>query len=69
MVKYVQTNKDGYVTGIVEEELLIGLFGGNRSLTVSDEQAVVIGKVLKHYHSRGEGLHISDVRLEQTREG
>lgn len=63
MTKYVQTNQQGYVTGVVEEELLVGLFGGaSTSLRIPDDRAGDIEKLLKAYHSKGEGLHINEVR-------
>jgi len=67
MTKYVQTNQAGYVTGVVEEPLLIGLFGGSQSrpLEITDEQAQAVEALLKGEHSRGEGLHVS--RLECLR--
>jgi hypothetical protein len=68
MTKYVQTNSAGYVTGIVEEPLLVGLFGGNqtRTLELSNEQAQAVEALLKGEHSRGEGLHVS--KLECLRQ-
>ena len=68
MTKYVQTNQADYVTGIVEEPLLIGLFGGNqtRPLEVTDEQAGTVEALLKAERSMGEGLHLS--RLEYLRQ-
>ena len=61
MTKYIQTNESGYVTGVVEEELIVGLFGGTSNLKVSDDDAQEIKGLLKIYHSRGDGLHLDDV--------
>jgi hypothetical protein len=61
MTKYIQTNQAGYITGIVKEPILIGLFGGKKSLQVSDEEATVIEETLRIKHSTGEGLRIEDL--------
>lgn len=61
MTKYIQTNERGYVTGVVEEPLLVGLFGGTRTMEIPDEQAAMVKQLLSYFHSRGEGLHIDDV--------
>jgi len=69
MTKYVQTNEHGYVTGIVNEPLLVGLFGGaSTSLMIPDDRAEDIEKLLQRYRSKGEGLHVDEVRrLESQR--
>jgi hypothetical protein len=61
MTKYVQINQSGYVTGIVDEPLLIGLFGGTRTKQVSDLEAEAIQIALTAHHKMAEGLHINDV--------
>lgn len=66
MTNYVQTNQLGYITGIVQEEILTGLFGGTKTMRVSDEEAEAIGTLLAAQHRIGEGLHIS--ALEKLRE-
>lgn len=58
MSKYLQTNQAGYITGIVNEPLLVGLFGGRESLTVSDEEAEAIDSLLRAQRATGDGLHI-----------
>ena len=68
MTKYIQTNEKGYVTGIVEEHLLIGLFGGTKTIEIPDEEASNYEEALKVCHSQGEGLHIDDlVRVEKQK--
>jgi len=58
---YVQTNELGYVTGVVEEGVLVGLFGGTRSMILNDEQAGNVRKLLTACHREGNGLHIDDI--------
>jgi hypothetical protein len=58
MTKYIQTNPAGYVTGVINEPILVGLFGGRESIEVSDEQAGAIETLLRAQHSAGEGLHV-----------
>jgi len=65
MAPYVQTNESGYVTGVVDEPLLLGLFGGKRTMQVTDEEASAIKVLLEAQHQMGEGLHIS--RLESLK--
>jgi hypothetical protein len=68
MVKYVQTNGQGYVTGIVDEPLLIGLFGGRKAMEISDEFAPAVEEALRARHSAGEGLHIDDLlKIEELK--
>lgn len=61
MVKYVQTNGQGYVTGVVNEPILIGLFGGRKTVEIRDEFAPAVEEALRVGHSTGEGLHINDL--------
>jgi hypothetical protein len=63
MVKYLQTNEQGYITGIVDEPLLGGLFGGSPKnyREFDDSEAERIRTLLNACHSRGEGLHIEDL--------
>ncbi|MDD5191957.1 MAG: hypothetical protein PHH54_04965 [Candidatus Nanoarchaeia archaeon] len=61
MTKYVQTNPQGYVTGIVEEPLLAGLFGGTKTMEIQDDQAESIEALLRACNSQGEGLHIDKI--------
>lgn len=69
MTRYAQTNEQGYVVSIIEEPLLIGLFGGTKTATISDEQAKTVEQLLKDCHSKGEGLHLDDlVRLKLVKE-
>ena len=58
---YVQTNEQGYITGVVKESLLVGLHGGTRSMIVNDEQAADITELLKISRKKGEGLHIDEL--------
>jgi len=68
MTKYVQRNEAGYVTGIVDEPLLVGLFGNARRLIeIPDEDASVIEKLLESHHSRGEGLLLDDAFLDNLK--
>ena len=63
MVKYIVTNENGYVTGVTSEPSLIGLHGGVKTaLRIQDDRAEIIQELLRGYHSKGEGLHIDEVR-------
>ena len=63
MTKYIQTNKQGYVVSITDEELLVDLFGGSPKhyRSVSDSEAENIKKSLEASHKEGNGLHIDDI--------
>ncbi len=64
MTKYLQTNEAGYIVGLVDEPLLLGLFGGSPKnyRQVNDEEAKVIETVLRINHSSGKGLlHIDNI--------
>jgi hypothetical protein len=62
MTKYVQTNEHGYVTAIIAEPALLGLFGGcPKTVKLTDEEAPLYEIMLKEAQSRGNGLHIDEV--------
>ena len=68
MVKYIQINEAGYITGVVEEPLLIGLFGGTRTMEIPDDQAPAVEELIRQHHSCGEGLRLPDALLDNPRE-
>ena len=61
MTKYIQTNEHGYVTNVIEEPLLIGLFGGKNYREIPDEQADEVKSLIEQYKTNRDGIHIDNL--------